>query len=249
MMHLGIVLVLILADVTTTRTAEDEALIELGGLRQARALLTTRSEEYVVKVSLRPVLSFDRATNDRISRDLARQSALQALARHFSGGKAVEMTVSGARVTLAEGDGKVYRLTLIVPRAGVILGPTRAPATAQDGKETIVLDTAFFTRKRDYLTTLQRLVAALRDETPTPPGRSAKRTATEAFELAIAAIEERARTCLEKLAAEVKQDSFLLFTEKDELTRAIGDAAKSFVDHLSRIVREHNAKQEIRNGR
>lgn len=43
--------------------------IELGGLRQARAVLTVSEDEYTIKVRMLPVRCFDEPTNARLNRE------------------------------------------------------------------------------------------------------------------------------------------------------------------------------------
>jgi hypothetical protein len=222
-------------------SAEDgAATIDLGGPRQVRAVVTTGPEAYAVKVTLLPVRCFDQATNECLSRDLGRQYALQALARHLSGKKAAELTVSGARVTVAGGQGKSYSLTLTVPRAGVHVraGP---PAPQRQGVEAVAFDADLFTRQRDYFQTLDRLTAhlvadleALHEKTA--PGND------ETFALGIAELEERGLKNLEQLATEAGGDHLLLFTEKEEIMGRLAGAREMFLERLRQAVRRRDPK-------
>jgi hypothetical protein len=219
------------------------ATVDLGGPRQSRAVVTTGPEEHEVKVTLRPVRCFDKATNDRLSRDLGRQYALQALARHLSGKKAAGLTVSGARVAAAGGEGQSYALTLTVPRAGVRVraGP---PAPPGKGVEAVVFDADLFTRKRDYLQTLERLTAGLLADLEALHEKTAGPGKDEAFALGIAELEEQGLKNLEQLAAEVGRDRLLLSTEKDEITEGLAGARKRFLEQLEQAVRRRDPKND-----
>jgi hypothetical protein len=218
--------------------------ITLGGPRQVQAAVSIGPEEYAVEVKLLPVRCFDAATNARLNRDLARRYALQALARHLSGKKAAEFTVSGARVASAAGDGKLYTLTLRVPRAGVAPAQAGRPPRPRGEAETVAFDADLFTRKRDYLQTLDRLAAGwLADlealqKKPTGPGTD------EAFALGIAELEEQGLNNLEQLEAEVRRDRLLLFTEKDEIAEGLASTRKKFLEQLKQAVQQRDLKKD-----
>jgi hypothetical protein len=223
--------------------AGEAATIDLGGPRQARAVVTTGPEEYEVKVTLLPVRCFDQATNDRLGRDLARQYALQALARHLSGRKAAELTISGARVTAAGGGGKSYALTLTVPRAGV-QARDDPPAPTREGAEAVAFDADLFTRKRDYLQTLDRLAAHLAADLEVLQKKTAGAGKDEAFALGIAELEEQGLKNLDQLAAEAGADRLLLFTEKEEITDGLAGAREKFLERLRQAVRRRDPKND-----
>jgi hypothetical protein len=220
--------------------AEDARVkLALGGPRQVQAVVSTGPEEYAIEVKLLPVRCFDAATNARLNRDLGRRYALQALARHLSGKKAAAFTVSGGRVESAGGDGKSYTLTLRVPREGVRAVPAGRPRVAT---EVVAFDADLFTRKQDYLQTLDRLAAglladleALQKQT-TGPGKD------EVFALGIADLEERGVKYLEQLEAEVTGDRLLLFTEKDEITAGLASARTRYLERLTQAVQRRPPK-------
>ncbi len=211
--------------------AGEPTAIDLGGPRRATAALSVTATEYVVAVKMFPVSSFDAATNARLNRDKARALALQALAKHLSGAKAVTLSVSGAEVEGAGADGKFYALTLRVPRRSVsVVAAGRPPEEARpvEGKaekvERVDYTSALFTRKQDLLDTLAGLsvplAADLDDAARTPDGRPA---GEGAFHRAVAEVEERGLGQLDKLAAEVDGEILLLSIEKAELNRLIGE--------------------------
>jgi hypothetical protein len=217
------------------------ATIDLGGPREVQAVVTAGPEEYAVKVTLLPVRCFDQVTNDRLSRDLARQYALQALVRHLSGKKTAELTVSGARVTVAGAQGKSYALTLTVPRAGVQVRAGHR-VRPREGVETVTFDADLFTRQRDYLQTLDRLTAHLAVDLGALQKKAAGPGSDEEFALGIAELEERGLKNLEQLAAEAGGDHLLLFTEKEEITGRLAGAREKFLERLRQAVRRRNPK-------
>ena len=95
--------------------------MDLAGVRPAKAFLTVRKDEYLIRVVMTPITVFDKATNDLFNHDKARELALFALAKHLSGKDAADLTVSGAETKKSGEEGKNYSLTLRVPIRGVSL--------------------------------------------------------------------------------------------------------------------------------
>jgi hypothetical protein len=88
-------------------------------MRQVRASVKTVGDDYFVQVRFLAVGCFDKATNQEMNIGLGRSFALEALARHLSEKKKVELLVSGARTGDTWQDGKFFTLTIKVPQAGV----------------------------------------------------------------------------------------------------------------------------------
>jgi hypothetical protein len=200
--------------------ASRPATVDLGGPRQARAEIVAADDNYTIKVRFLAVRSFDETTNTRLNRDKGRLLALQALARHLAGDRPAEFSVSGARVERAGLDGKLYCLTLRVPRAGVARvreGDESATGT-HPGSEHLAFSSALFTRKTEYLTTLDQLTAAVRTDLATA-AREANDEEDDFAELA-AKIEARGLKNLGKVKSEIQGDLLLLAIEKDELLQA-----------------------------
>jgi hypothetical protein len=217
--------------------------IDLGGLRQVTAFLTISDIDYVVKVRMLPVQTFDAATNARLNREKARGLALQALAKHLSRKQTVEFVVSGAQIETAGPDGKFYALTLRVPREGVSLvrETETCPLPAKRGQERVSFDTSFFTRKRDYLNTLEKLAAALSSDLQKV---ARKKTTGGSFALVIAEIEERGATNFENLGKEIKADTVLFSLEQEELSGALAKHQERLLEQLKAAVKKHEAEEE-----
>ena len=147
-----VVLLLSRSPYASGQAADLTSTIDLGGLRQTKAVISISDSDYVVKVRMLPVQSFDAATNARVNREKARQLALQALAKHLSGKASSDFIVSGARIDRVGTDGKFYTLNLQVPRQGVAVVQERdkAPPAAKQGQERVAFSSELFTRKRDY---------------------------------------------------------------------------------------------------
>lgn len=228
---------------------EKERVIDLGGPRQARAILTVAEGEYRVRVRLLPVRTFDDATNAELNREKGQALALQALARHLSDAKEVHLTVSGARVEAAKMEGRFYALTLRVPRKGVAIARKESPPTAKASASVrVVFDSALFTRKRDYLQTIDLLAASLRSEL-----RSAERSADDGgksntFRTAINRVRKRAHDDFDKLSAEVKGDLLLsgVLDEPGELFRAISARQREVDAAINQAVKRQDARRKKR---
>jgi hypothetical protein len=207
--------------------AEGPATIDLGGLRHVQAVVSLEDGQYTVRVRMLPVTCFDAVTNARVNRDKGEGYAFQALARHLSAEKSVQMEVSGARVAATGRDGKFFTLTLQVPRTGVkLLREGEAPANAPRSGvvQRVAFDAPFFTRKRDYLHTAEWLAAGLNADlraAESKAGPDEKRQA--AFALAVAELEERGDDLFQKLRSEVEEDKLLLAVEREEV---LGDLAR-----------------------
>lgn len=214
--------------------------LDLGGLQQAKAVLVVSESDYVMKVRMLPVRSFDAATNSRLNRDKARGLALLALARHLSGKKSVAFTVSGARIETVGSDGGFYALTLRVQRSGVsLVREAKEPSQpAKQEQERAVFDEELFTRKREYLSTLENLATTLSADLQ----ETAKSTG-DSFALAIAEIEERETKNLESLGRDIRCDKLLLSIEQQELNEAVAKQEKKMLRQLKAAVQEHDGKE------
>jgi hypothetical protein len=225
--------------------AAEKKTIDLGGLRRVQAEVQVEGDDYVVRTRMLPVSCFDAATNARLNRDKAELYSLQGLARYLSRAKDTHLDVSGARVTATGRAGKFYTLVLRVPRAGVKVvraGPGRPVAPPAKAVRRLAFTDSFFTRKRDYLHTLERLAAGLAADL-----RGAERRAAEAekgregFPLAVAELEERGEDNFKKLRAEVSADKLLLTVEKDEVLGDLGRRRARWLKSLGDAVRRHEA--------
>jgi hypothetical protein len=165
------------------------------------------------------VRCFDDATNAEVNRSLARQYALQALARHLSGKPSAEFTVSGAREVRAgaEADGKSFALTLRVPRDGVALvsaGRPPAPGEgAKAGAERVVADDALSQRKGEYL----QMIADWGAVSEAGLGDAVRKADDDPNGLAgaVAAFKKQVRANAAALAEEIKADPHLFSLGSD----------------------------------
>jgi len=219
--------------------------IDLGGLRQAKAALTVTNTDYVVKVRMLPVHCFDAATNTRLNRDKARELALQALAKQLSTKEAVEVFVSGVQIDNVGTDGKFYTLALRVPRKGVSVVRQGEAPPAKQGEDRVAFTSELFTRKRDYLNTVEKLSVAVLADMKMVEAKAAKEvTPTEAFNLAIAAIEEQWVKNLENLGKEIKSDLLLLSVEQEELNEALDKVKTRMLGRLKEAVKKQAEKEK-----
>jgi hypothetical protein len=218
--------------------------IDLGGLRQAKADVTASHEQFTIRVRMLSVTSFDAALNARLNREKARALALLALAKHLGGKKDTEFTVSGAEVRRAGADGKLYILVLCVPRKGVALvragrhAPPKRTAVPGSGVDRVIFTSELFTRKRDYLDTMEQLAAnALRALRAAEGKANGPDQQTGDFSFAVAEIEERGLENLQKLGQEIKDDLLLLSVEQEELAAALVKHKEKLLARLNAVKR------------
>jgi hypothetical protein len=201
--------------------------IEIGGLRQVQAVVTTIAKDYLVEVRLLPVRSFDEGTNMRLNRDKARESALLALAKHLSDKPAVEFTVSGATVEKTGMDGQFYTLSLRVPRTGVSVARSDPEPKAQgkpDGQKNqtrVAFTSPLFTRKLDYLKTAAQLEDAAIADLEGLVAKYPDENEGKELLLRVAEIKKAALANFAQLVKEISGDLLLLTVEQEELGEAL----------------------------
>ncbi len=178
-----------------------------------------------------------------MNREKARESALQALARRLSPKPYVELSVSGAKVENAGPDGKFYALTLRVAREGVALvraedaPPAVAKPAATAGVDRVLFGTDFFTRKQDYLDTVERMTRLLIEDLHAAEKAGKDRPTNDVFSLAIADLEERGSKNFEGIGREVKADRLLLDVEKSEVNDFLSKQQQTFLEALKESVK------------
>lgn len=232
---------LLIALAATLPAADDKAVtVPLGGLRQASATIRGNTDDYMIQVRFLPVRCFDALTNAALNREKGRLYALQALAKHLSGKDSATLTVSGVQVESTALDGKFQTLTLRVPRKAVALVPEeKNPPKEPVGKakkERVAFSSDLFTRKREYHQTLDQLTRQFE------AGVRALPKDEQAFNLAVAELEEKTVNNLVTLATEIGQDKLLLTVEKDELLEAVQQTKKTALDRLIKTVKRFETK-------
>jgi hypothetical protein len=226
---------------TAVLAVDETKTIDLGGLRQAKAALTVSEGEYEIKVRMLPVNSFDAATNARLNRDKAREVALMALAKHLSGEKSVEFVISGAQVEKAGTEGKSYSLTLRVPRKGVVV--TRQGKSSKPGGDRVAFTSELFTRKRDYLNTLEQLTTTIQSELKMVEEEAKEqKEETDSIPAAVAKLKERYTQNFENIGKEINADLLLLSIEQEELAAALAMRKSRVLGQLKEAVKGHGAK-------
>lgn len=215
--------------------------INLGGLRQVKAVLTTTDGEYVIKVCMLPVDCFDSATNARLNREKAQELAFQALARHLTGKEPVEFAMSGAQVDQVGTEGKSYVLSLRVPRRGITVVRQGDPRHEKPKPEEVrvAFSSDLLTRKRDYQHTLDKLAQGFRADLCATEEKAKDRKNDDDFFIAIAEIEERGVTDFGRLVEKVKEDMLLLTLEKEDLAGAIEARKAKLLEQLKDAVKRH----------
>jgi hypothetical protein len=227
----------------------DAVTIDLGGLRQGRAVVAVVDSDYVIRVRMLPVRCFDDALNIELNRDKARALALQALARRLSGKPFVELAVSGARAEMAGPDGKFYALTLRVPSDGVVLvragdkPPTVEKPARKTGVDQVVFQSDFFTRKQDYLNTVDKMAAVLAADLRADEEADKKEPTRDAFYVKVADLEERCERNFDGISREIKADRLLLDVEKEEVEKALSQQKQQLIDRLKKAVNRREVNE------
>jgi len=239
MVKLLVVLIVALVAFDPVSAADATITIELGGLRQAKAVLTITESEYVAKVLMLPAQCFDSTTNSRLNREKARELALQALAKHLSNKEAVEFTVSGVQIEKVGVEGKFYTLNLRLPRKGVSVVPDGKKPAVKQGEDRLAFTSELFTRKRDYLNTLDTLMGVVTFDV-----QEADEKAGESFSRAIAEIEERGIKNLENLRKEIKNDLLLLSFEQEELNDVLSKQKIKMLGQFKEAVKKKATKEK-----
>jgi hypothetical protein len=230
--------------VATAQYKLDSRTIELGGLRQAKVVLTISESEYVMKVRMMPVRTFDVATNARLNRAKGRELALLALAKLLSGEKSVEFTVSGAQIEQAGTSGDFYTLNLKVPRKGVSLARKGEKPSATTKQDRIAFSSALFTRKREYLEILSKVTtSALADLQVTENKAKEIKDNADSFFLTIGQIEKKLAKNLHSLGQEIKADLLLLSIEQEELCDVLTRQKNQVLSHLKEAVKKYKLNQ------
>ena len=216
--------------------------INLGGVRQAKAFLTTSKDDYLIRVVMVPIRDFDKTTNDLLNFENARELAFLALAKHLSAKETVELTVSGAETEKSGVDGKVYSLILRVPINGVTL----AKATENKGKEPakgterIIFNSnsPLFTRKSDYETIINRLETILVAELAKVKDEKEE----DKFDEAVAKIKKQGVDNLEKIERAIKTDLLLYSMEQAELREAVARVKSLFLGKVEEANKQYKKK-------
>lgn len=234
---LGVLLLVRLAAVA----ADQPVVVSLNGVRQVEVTIGGDRDAFEVAVRMKPVQCFDKATNERLNAQKARSYGLQGLLKHLSGGKEkVRATVSGVTVANARHDGKVYRLTLRVPRDGILLNlETREPSrrTAKPPlTEEVQLTSALLTCFGDHSATLAELAAVFEQELD--PVKSKPLDNSNEFDIAIAELEDRLTTWFKQFEKDVVIDKLLLDDEKLKLNEKAVTARECCLEGLRAAVKQ-----------
>jgi hypothetical protein len=137
-------------------------------------------------------------------------------------------------------DGKFYTLSLQVPTKGVSVVRDAGKHPVKKGEDRVAFTSDLFTRKRDYLNTLDKLMAAVAGDVS-----KAEESDKGSFNLAEMEIEERGLKNLENLGKEIKSDLLLLSLEQDELNAALDRARTRMLVQLEEAVKRQAAKEKF----
>jgi len=200
---------------------DQQKTFDLGGIRQAKATVTVSERDFVISVRMLPVHCFDAATNARLNREKARELAMWALAKNLSDKNAVEFYVSGAQVEKVGTEGKSYTLILRVPRKGVSLIQAGEKPSAKASGDRVAFSSALFSRKRDYLDTLDQLTNSVLADLQTVENKAKEEKDSDSLAIAADDIEKKWVKNLKALGQEIKDDLLLFTIDQEELNQAM----------------------------
>ena len=144
-------------------------------------------------------------------------------------------------------------MTLRVPSEGVVLVragdnlPTVEKPAHKTGVDQVVFQSDFFTRKRDYLNTIDKMAAVLKDDLRSPEVADKKQPTKDAFDLKVSELEERCEKNFNGIGSEIKADCLLLDIEKEEVEKALIQQKRQVIDQLKEAVKRRGANEFRRN--
>lgn len=191
--------------------------IDLGGLRQVKAEVSLDGDEFVIRVQMLPIRSFDDATNSRLNREHAQLLALKALAMHLAPGKTGQLSVSGVTTEKGGIEGQRYFLTAKVPRATISFAEKEKQDAAGQTVGKLTVASALFTRKLDYLQSIEVLTADSFAQLQLFEKEGEGLKERDPLVAMVTALEKRVLSHLETIDAEIGKDLLLLSLEQEEL--------------------------------
>lgn len=216
--------------------------IDLGGIRQAKAFVIVAKHDYFIRIEMVPISLFDKATNELVNLEKARELALIALAKHLSPKEAVELTVSGAENEKIVAEAKKYSLTVRVPTNGVrvVKGDEKPAKGKEKAKDRIVITSgsSLFTRKGDYENLIQGLGTFARAELT----KAESEKMEEKFDEAVSKIKQRGLGNFDKVDQAIGADLLLFSKEQSELRQAVSKERQSLVSKVEETVKNYKKK-------
>lgn len=218
---------------------------DFGGTRQAKVTLTIGKDDYLVKVTMKPIKVFDNATNNLLNSQKARELGYLALAKHLSDKDSVVLIVSGAVALKDAEEAKTYSLTLRVPRDGVSLGKEEREEAAMaketaKGIERIAVLFKLETCKQDYEKTIQMLDRMMLSELK----KCQREKDMDKFEAALGKIKKRGLDNWQQMETKIKNELLLFSTEQTELVEAISRRRGSLMAQVEEAIRLHRKKEQ-----
>lgn len=237
------------------QAADDSDTISLGGLRKVTAQIASDRGNFEIYVRMIAVRAFDTATNDRCNREKAIGFAILALKQHLvPDARKASLKISGQEVIDSSYDGRVFQLTLRLPRDGVAITdakakpppaalPSKKRQSAEVDQEAVasVGASSLLTAKQDYLDTIAVLSAKWRERLPDRPDDEAE---AKSFYGRIADAEEGVAADFAVLAKEVKTDKKLLSIEVREVLAAAEEKEHDLIGELAKRVNAFEGQSE-----
>lgn len=221
----------VLMSLCATVLSQDFTTVNVGGLRKAIATISESGDRYEIKVSLIPVRCFDPGMNKRISQDKARACATEALLRYVGGSKQQSAILSNVEIIEAGVIDTRFVLVMRVPRTSIQLVEVQGKHSTAKPEDRSASPSPF-TAKDDFLETLGVISKALKDDLPMFTD------SIENFYEAVSDAEEIGVNRYNSLAKEIREDRWLLSTDRDELLQAVTTEEKRFLKNLGKRVKQ-----------
>lgn len=234
--------------------------IVLGGPRKVVASIETDPDSFLITVRMRAVQCFDATTNRRLNQQKANLMACRALLVHLKGRKPNQtqrIEVGNTRIVCSSLKGDLFEQIIRFPTENVVVEvPEMSPKTEardrqpQPESPSDIQKGNFFSRKQDYLDTLETLNNSIVQDLQMLRGESPSPGKTDHFYSRIADFEEAQVTRLAGLRREVKADRLLLNMEQEEIFAQINRRETEILHELSEIVKswERQVKQSNKRG-
>lgn len=206
------------------------------GPRNAQVEVDESATQYNLEIKLIPVVLFDPATNEKLTRAKSRTFALLALARHLKVPPTSELFISGLQISEIHEDGPLGITQASLPKSGIKVVPCAERISAQPNAAS--LDTALndksevsrlLTRAGDVLDSVGCLRKICREQI-------AELSSREFTDEAVADLEQSILDKFAALGREIAGDNLLLSLEREEVQQKIDGVVAGLIEQLRQVV-------------
>jgi hypothetical protein len=221
--------------------------IFLGGPRKVVASIESEPDVFLITLRMDAVQCFDVATNRRLNEQKAKLTACRALLIHLKGSKPKQtrrIEVGKTQTVSSSLKGDLFEQTIRFPKRNlVVVAAEESAKTKANGRQpkseppSGIQEGSLFTRKQDYLDTLEALNDSIVRDVRGLRGEHGRSGETERFYSRIADFEEEQVIRLASLRREVKSDRLLLIPEQEMILADIERRQTEILHELTEIVK------------